>query len=149
LRQSVSFGKHAMSCKTVLATLLVIPLLSYLILCLQSPAHLWPQVEKALEEAFKDYEVRKGDELEAINIALVSCGSKKRWHELEVALKSILVTHFAPEEDRSPLNFILFTDSLQNEAAEFLREWNSTKVIDGKIALDARKPPSSQVIDDP
>ena len=70
---------------------------------------------------------------DVLNLAFVTCGSKSRLEEVLIMLKSALIF------SEVPINFILFTDSLEPEIREALEAWNKTERFQ-KITLDARIP---------
>ena len=67
----------------------------------------------------------------------MSCGSKSRFEEVSVLVKSILVFSSAVD-----VNMIFFTDSLSVEMTRLVDEWNSQRSENStpKITLDVREP---------
>ncbi len=127
--------------------LFVVPCVAFLVYealtFVQSPAHVLPELAQRLSRFHcdKTCEIEEASSVNSssVNVAFVSCGSKSRFEEVSVLVKSILVFSSADEEVDA-LNLIFFTDSLGDEFRDLVSEWQTQRREGPTVNVDVRRP---------
>ena len=121
----------------------VLLLLREVIKFYQTPSRdLLYKVRTTLERLDRENPVRKVRRPEddhdprVMDIVLVSCNSKNRMEEVEAFMKSAVLSQTIFDPSKA-INFIMFTDSLEEEVKRLVEEW---KKIPGlvKISVEIR-----------